>query len=306
MHMRAAFIPLSALSVLLTACGSDSSSSTATPSSASSPTSATIAVSIPFEAVSGSTPIACGTTLTGLGSAATSASVQDFRYYIHDVRLVKADGTSTPLTLDQNSHQFENVALIDHTGGACDASPGASLGSTVTGTIPNNGSSYSALRFTLGVPETLNHQNQVAMPSPLNLAKLWWSWAGGYKHATLEVKPVGGITRPADPAFTATTFNIHLGSTSCRNSTATGTGSCAKNNRPVIVLNSFTPNTGKVRLDYATLVSDSKLTEDNGGPAGCMSGGTDPECPKIFEKLGLDLSTGSLGSVSQTSFSLVP
>lgn len=300
MNMRPLFFPLSLLGALLAGCGSDSSST----ASSGTPANTTVAVSIPFEAMAGSTPIACGTTLTSLGTASSSATVRDFRYYIHDIRLIKSGGGSTPLTLDQNDRQHEGVAIIDHTGGKCDTSPTSTLGATVTGTVPNDGSTYTGLRFTVGVPEALNHEQATSAASPLNIAALWWSWTSGYKHATLEVQPAGGITRPADALWSNTTFMIHLGSTDCANNTSTGTGSCGKSNRPVIALTGFTPNTSKIRLDYATLVADNKLTEDNGGPSGCMSGTTDPECPDIFEKLGLDLAKGSGSAVAQTAFSV--
>lgn len=289
---------------LLSACSEDTKTITET---VSVPDNTTRSVSVAFEAVSGTTPIACGTTLTSLGTASTSAPVRDFRYYVHDVKLVKADGSTTPVTLDQNTHQLGNVALIDHTGGKCDdiPAPSTTLGSTVTGKIPNDGAVYTGLEFTVGVPQSMNHRDRVAAAAPLNIQALHWNWQGGYKHATLEVKPDGGITRPTDPAYSNTVFNIHLGSTGCTNNTTTGTGSCTKNNRPIISLTGFTLGTSKVRLDYAALVAGSKLTEDGGGPAGCMSGTTDPECDVLFDKLGLDLSTGGQDpTLQQAVFSL--
>ncbi|MDP2226702.1 MAG: metallo-mystery pair system four-Cys motif protein [Moraxellaceae bacterium] len=300
MNPRRLALSIALASSFLAACSDDTTTVTV-------PDNSTRSVSIAFEAVSGSTPIACGTTLTALGTTSTSAPVRDFRYYIHDVKLVKADGSSTPVTLDANTHQLGNVALIDHTGGKCDATPAptTTLGSTVTGKIPNDSAVYTGLEFTVGVPQSMNHRDRTAAASPLNIAALHWAWQSGYKHATLEVQPTGGITRPTDPAFSNTVFNIHLGSTGCTNSTVTGTGSCTNNNRPLINLSGYTLNTSKVRLDYAALVANSKLTEDGGGPAGCMSGVTDPECGVIFDALGLNLTTGvPAPALTQTVFSL--
>ncbi|MFN3585888.1 MAG: MbnP family copper-binding protein, partial [Moraxellaceae bacterium] len=297
---------LALTSLLLAGCNEDTKTVTVT-ETVEVPDNRIRSVSIAFEAVSDSTPIACGTTLTGLGTQNTSAPVRDFRYYIHDVKLVKADGSSTPLTLEQNNRQHGNVALIDHTGGKCDASPApiATLGSTVTGTIPNDSAVYTGIEFTVGVPQSMNHRNLSSAASPLNIPALWWSWTSGYKHATLEVKPDGGITRPGSPSFSNTVFNIHLGSTDCSVDTSTGIGACNQNNRPVISLPGYSLNSSKVRLDYAKLVENSNLTEDNGGPSGCMSGLTDPECGVIFTALGMKHATGAMDrTLTQTVFSL--
>ena len=50
-----------------------------------------------------------------------------------------------------------------------------------------------------------------------------------------------------------------------------------------------------VQFDYSGLVGNSDLTA-NTGPAGCMSGATDPECPDVFDALGL-----GIGSFMTTS-----
>jgi hypothetical protein len=74
-------------------------------------------VTLQFEAVAGTTPVSCGSTITGLGSTSKSAQIQDLRFYVSDVQLIKADGSTVPLTLattDDNNYADANgsVSLI--------------------------------------------------------------------------------------------------------------------------------------------------------------------------------------------------
>ena len=92
-----------------------------------------------------------------------------------------------------------------------------------------------------------------------------------------------------------------MGSTECTNPDA-GSVTCAKPNRVTVSLDgAFNPSTNKIVLDYAKLVAGNDLTQNLGGAPGCMSGATDPECGTIFEKLGLDKTTGQASTTMKQS-----
>jgi len=259
-------------------------------------------VSIVFEAQANGLPINCDTELTGLGTVGTSAALKDFRFYIHDLVLIKDTGEEIPLVLDSNIWQTGNVALVDFQ----DKSDGCAgsvkpTHTEVTGTIPDDDAIYNAVKFKLGVPTELNHNNPVTSPSPLNIPSLQWSWQAGYKFMRLDVAPVGGVTRVGDPEYLGNAWNVHLGSTNCTGAPVT----CERNNRPTITLSEYDIETSSVVFDYGVLVEGNILSQDNGGHPGCASASMDPECSALFQKLGLDIDTGDTNaSITQTVFSL--
>ena len=77
---------------LLTACGGGDDALVAP---------ADKAVAITFAAVNGSTPVACGTPLAGMGSTGVAADLQDLRFYITNLKLVNDKGEAVPVKLDR-------------------------------------------------------------------------------------------------------------------------------------------------------------------------------------------------------------
>mgnify|MGYP000010460667 CR=1 FL=1 len=69
--------------------------------------------------------------------------------------------------------------------------------------------------------------------------------------------------------------------------------SCGRPNRFEVRLPAFDAATQKVVFDYAALVAGADLLVNGGGPPGCMSGTTDPECTPTFPKMGLDVTSGA-------------
>ena len=68
--------------------------------------------------MAGTDPVSCATPLTGLGTGATTAALQDLRFYISNVRLTRRNSTSVPLTLGRNNaynltRGGNRVSLID-------------------------------------------------------------------------------------------------------------------------------------------------------------------------------------------------
>jgi uncharacterized repeat protein (TIGR04052 family) len=249
------------------------------------------AVTIPFVAEANGTPIECGATLTGLGTTDASATVLDFRFYVHDVTLISSTGARYPVSLDDNDFQGEGVALLDFQDVEnCTGEAASETNFGVTGTVAAASSvHFDALEFTIGVPAPLNHSDPADAPGHLqhNLG-LHWTWQGGYKHMGLDVAPIGG-------AQAAVYF--HLGSTGCSpNPDSVGNSpegvTCERINRPIIALDSFDPDEDAVLIDYGVLMQNSDILAANaGGPPGCMSGRTDPECDEVFAQLGMDITT---------------
>jgi uncharacterized repeat protein (TIGR04052 family) len=306
----------------LTACGGGS---TTTPTTGGS----TQRVSINFAAAVGQTPLASGV-CSGIrvdGVAyrkdATGANVpvntllNDLRFYVGNISLLKADGTSVQVTLDSNNWQGSDatasVALIDFEDGSCLNNTGGTPGTNtvITGTVPTG--TYTGVHFELGVPETLNHSNPTTTaiaPISTSVPGMAWAWQSGRKHMKIELSPenatvpgtfalgvqtvdatgaqatttVGGITTNAP---NTSTFVYHLGATNCvadAAATATGGFNCGTtSNQQHFHLAAFNAATQKVTLDLKALFANQPVTTNtNGTAAGCMSAVTDPECAAMY------------------------
>lgn len=321
MDGRRALFPLLSLLVAalpLAACedegGSDGSGASASSSSSSASSSSSssgsggaggsggqgggggsdaVPVALQFEGRVGAEVFSCSSPYPGLGTAATEVSISDFRLYIHDVRLHRANAAAVPVVLDQDGvWQYHDVVLLDFEdkSGSC-GNGTAETNGTVRGTVPAG--EYDGISFKLGVPFELNHADAAAAPSPLNLSGLFWSWNGGYKFARID----SAVTAEGGGPFV-----FHLGSTGCIDDPSGTVSSCDRPNVADIVLTGFDPLATKVLVDFAALVATSDLSVNVGGPPGCMSGPTDPECLTVFEQLGIDISDGSLHPEQQTFF----
>jgi uncharacterized repeat protein (TIGR04052 family) len=288
---------------LLTACGgSDAPSETPAPAGPQ-------AVEIAFATVAGSTPVDCSTNLTALGTTGAAGGLLDMRFYVSNVKLVKADGSEVPLTLGANddwnaTSGSDTVTLIDleDKTGTCTNGTTATNRS-IKGTVPAG--SYVGMKMELGVPLALNHTNQGAdvavTPAAINNAVnpgMAWSWAGGRKFTKIEL---------TNSTWTAPAFFVHLGSTGCTGTDPSNglVDSCTRPNRVGLSFASFNPANQQVAVDVAALVAGNNVTVNGGGPGGCMSGATDPECSAVFTSLGLDVVTGAAGTTAQTVFKAV-
>ena len=240
---------------------------------------AQVPVTLTFMPVVGAQDFGCGQNYT-LGTPSATVTPIDFRMYVHDIRLVRADSSEVALALDQDSlWQYQDVALVDFEDGTGGCSNGtAETHTVVTGTAPYGG--YSGIKFKLGLPFTLNHGDPTTAPSPLNLTALFWAWNSGYKFLRLDFS--------VDPSGTPVMHNLHLGSTGCNGTTATTPPtSCSEENVAEVVLGGFDPTSGHIMADAGALLGASDLAVDGGGAPGCMSGTTDPDCTPIFPLLGL-------------------
>ncbi|PWB81355.1 MAG: metallo-mystery pair system four-Cys motif protein [Methylocystaceae bacterium] len=256
-------------------------------------------VSISFALTADGRDVGCGAPLTNLGAGRLESKLHDARFYVYGVKLIDAKGGRTPITLAQNNWQLADVALLDFKdargGNAPCTETNPPKNTAVTGTAPAG--SYVGLEFSVGVPVEgtsegktimLNHSSTETSPPPLDIAVMAWNWQGGRKFLLVEVDPPSYVTKP-DGSKTKT-WMVHLGSSGCKGNPATGEiVACARENRFTVTFDRFDPKTQRVELDLTRLFAKTDLLVDKGGAVGCMTAPDDPECPAIFEALGLNL-----------------
>lgn len=246
--------------------------------------------SLSFAALVGDQPFVCGDTYSGLGALGADLTLRDFRFYVHDVRLVEADGTETPFVLDDDGMwQNGEVALLDFETG-CGDMGNAALRTVIEGHAPEG--EYTGLRFKLGVPAALNHQNPTEAAPPLSLSDLFWTWNAGYKFIRIDAS-----------SSLAEAWRVHIGSTRCEGDLM-GNATCMDANVADIALDDFDPATGTVVADIAGLVDGSMLDNTDMTPPGCMATPDDPDCAPIFHNLGLAF--GGSPSAGQAFFRTTP
>jgi uncharacterized repeat protein (TIGR04052 family) len=236
-------------------------------------------VSIQFKAAVSGADLVCGKSYSDIGTTKSTITPRDFRFYIHNVRLVDHDGKEVPVELKQDDKwQLDNVALLDFenaTGSCANGTP--ETNATVVGTVANG--HYMGLRFTMGVPFEKNHTDLTKMPSPLNLTALAWVWNAGRKFARLDFSSTGAPRG----------YAIHLGSTGCTpNETKTTIPTkCSEANRVEVSLTNFDVTKDSVVADLAALLQDSNVDMAGKMMSGCMSGPTTAACGPLFSNLGL-------------------
>ncbi|HUO72311.1 MAG TPA: MbnP family copper-binding protein [Solirubrobacteraceae bacterium] len=264
--------------------------------------STTQSVKLRFAAVAGGHPVTCGRLIQGLGTTHQGAQLQDLRFYVTDVELLRRKGSPVRITLRggapyQVIRKGKSVTLIDleNGTGACKAAGTPGTNPFVQGTVPRG--TYTGVRFTVGVPPALNHTDTVSAPAPLNVDAMAWSWQYGRKFMRIEFVDPGGPTG----AWPAHQFLVHLGSTGCSGNPATGQAAgCTALNMPVVVLNHFNLQRQLVALDLGKLLAGDDITVNRADEPGCMSGPTDPECGSVFGALGLSWRTDGRGTGRST------
>jgi uncharacterized repeat protein (TIGR04052 family) len=253
------------------------------------------AIDIPFAARVGDVPFACDQTFTAFGAGDASITPADFRAYVHNVRVVTADGDEVAVELAANDFQRDGVALLDFEDGtgACDTgSP--EVHTSITGTAPA-GTDVAGVRFTLGVPEALNHLDVSVAEAPFNIPSLWWSWAGGYKFIKADVL-VG------DDELAA---YFHHGSTACTGTPADGFTCAAAHLSDIEV--AFDPATQAIGVDLAEMYASVDVVADlveGDNVRGCMSFSNDPDCSGMMASVGVAF-TEADGTPTATAFSVI-
>jgi len=245
---------------------------------------------------------ACGQAYEGVGAKSTTVTPQDLRFFVSGLALVRADGSSVPVVLEQDGvWQYQSVALVDleDASGAC-RNGNPATHADVTGTVPEG--SYTGLRFTLGVPFALDHMDGSAAPSPLNMTAMQWVWQCGYKFLSAELAAPGKTMAPEHAVRAmqgeraqqmsqkAAGFPVHIGSTGCASTgpDTAPTNECKHPNRAEVLLATFDPANDMVVFDLGKLLEHSDLSANSPRTSpGCMSFERDPDCVPIMEALGL-------------------
>lgn len=275
--------------------GSDAATTPAAPDAEPLADAGPLAVAIAFEARIAGQAFHCGGSYPALGTTNATVSPEDLRFFVSDVKLLRAGtGEAVAIALGANAMQNADVALLDFEDKTGDCASGTTeTNDTVTGSAPFG--SYDGIEFTIGVPEALNHIDIAGDASaPLLGSNMQWGWTAGFKFVSLGLVP----TTAYDDGGLPPTFYTHLGSGGCAGNTAVGeAASCTRSNRPHVQLTGFDPRTSKIVIDLKSLYSGSDLMNNTPQtPGGCMSGATDPECPPLFDRLGIDDAGASFAS----------
>lgn len=238
-------------------------------------------VVVQFQAQVNGQDFQCGKTYSnvGLGQPGTY-QVTDWRFYVHDIALVKSDGNRQSLELNQDKMwQYQNVALLDL---RRDCGSGTlPTNSAVVGTVGEG--DYTGICFKVGIPYALNHVSDATAPSPLNSSGMLWSWRSGRKFIRID-----GM---GDPANSKQAFHLHLGSTECPGTdpNAPPSKACGYPNIAEYCLDNFDADQDSVVMDIGHALEASNVAIDTPNTApGCMSGNSDPECIPIMPRLNLD------------------
>jgi uncharacterized repeat protein (TIGR04052 family) len=252
-------------------------------------------------------PFKCGAPAENLGLSKATAQPADFRFFVSEIEFLRSDGVAVPLRLDQDGMwQYRSVALLDFEDGTGSCSNGTpDRRDRVTGSVPAG--DYKGLRFKIGIPFELNHQDPTLAPSPLNLTSMFWTWQGGYKFIKVDFVTKGALTSAATgaaggghhggtmpsgsarPPVASPGFSLHLGSTMCQSpSRTTAPSACANGNRIAVAFDAFDPARNVIVLDPAPVLAGVNIEMNTPDTSpGCMSFPGDPDCLTVFPRLGL-------------------
>lgn len=281
-------------------------------------------VSIRFKAKLGAQDLACGEQYPGQGTTHVTATPQDFRFYVQEVRLVRADGSEERVEFDEKPpFQSKDVALLDFTDGEGDCGSGGSIvNTTITGKVAAG--EYEGIVFVNGVPEALNHAGPVETADPpLDDVTLFWGWLSGYRFIVAELLAVegahgdagvdaghgdGGLPQaeagvdgggPGDGGAhgggghgSSGAAAVHVGSTGCLGNQGAGF-SCTRQARNEVRLAGFDPASSFVIADLAEVFKNSDLLQ----PPQCH--GVAPVCAAPYAAFGVDMETGEPNASQQ-------
>lgn len=209
-----------------------------------------LGVEIPFVATWEGRPIAC----SGDGPLLT-----DFRLYLSNPQLADADGEYHDVRFaTEFEWQNDAVALIDlETGdGACRGGTEAVFDRVIGVARARD---YRGLRFTVGVPFRLNHQDPGRATPPLGDPAMQWHSMSGYTFLR------AGVKRAPDA------FRLDVASAGCEGSASHVTG-CRFPNRIEVLLPDFVPGHSVVEVDLAALEAGIDMVDgDPNGAQGVFS-----------------------------------
>jgi uncharacterized repeat protein (TIGR04052 family) len=236
-----------------------------------------VSVTLPFELSYHGQPVSC----EHFPSSTDDITLKDFRLYLHDVALQNSTGEWTALELDQNNWQNGVTTLLDFENAKANCKLGNQATNTlISGNLPAD--DYQAVRFKVGVPFDLNHQNPLIAKPPLNESSMHWHWQGGYKFVRAE------FTINNQPR------RMHVGSLQCKGEIGNITH-CEKPNRPQFTLNDLEMSKTTITVSLDKLLESQQ--NDDGLKLTCMGGSGHPWCAGALDWIGL-------GETAQTAFNI--
>jgi uncharacterized repeat protein (TIGR04052 family) len=142
--------------------------------------------------------------------------INNAQWYVSELAMFFSQfsiNNTTPIILDDNDWQSQQVALIRYNAD-CEKTTG---NMSLVGVIENTegidvlealealeAQTPLSLSFNVGVPFAINHQNPLIQASPLNDSSMFWAWRNGYKFIRWDMQNAAG-----DP------WSFHLGSVGC-------------------------------------------------------------------------------------------
>jgi uncharacterized repeat protein (TIGR04052 family) len=274
------------------------------------------AFALRFAAVYQGSEVGCGDRLTGLGTGGTAeAEMNDLRFYVSSVQFFDEAGDPVETELDENEFQYHSaegdVALIDLTDTSAGACAGMGLGFP-EGTARMNdvitGRTFidrvRQVTFEVGVPQRVQKAviaNHTAEDAPSPLREMHWSWGFAYRNLVLNFTILdGGV---AGEGY------LHVGSTACGGDgvkALTDQQSCGRPNTAAVLISSFSLDDDTVGIDLGALLANLDFLVDQSQVlvpgVSCHSSDSQPDCPQIFDNLGIDIADGGARADLNTVF----
>lgn len=302
----------------LPACDSESEPAEETPA----------AFSLKFAALVDGKEVGCTDDLQGFGpTGAHRVGINDLRLYVSNIQFKDADGQPVAVTLDTDEFQYTSadgsVALIDLTGnteGSCGSASVAYAEGTARTHAAITGKTLlqqvASVSFDVGVPQalmkkTIATNTPEGAPSPLN--EMYWNWNSGYRHFVFNfsVSATGG---EAGAGY------AHIGSIDCAPMDGLALedrDACTFVNTPTVALSAFDLEADTVGIDlrrilegidFVSPIYDPMTFEVIGEGPGveCHSSPMQPDCPSLFGRFGIDISTGVASANANTAFIKMP
>ncbi len=236
-------------------------------------------VNVNFQPIYDGTPLDCNSRFTHENAKETKSvnqkkwQYQQLQFFLYGVEVKSAKHGWQPWLMLTNTFQSNNIALL---GEVCGQNNTQANWQLKLGPL-NNPLDVTDIRFTLGVPFSLNHLNPLTQVSPLNIPSMFWGWRGGHKFMRIE------LTSSNDD------WLFHLGSTGCKAASPVRAPKeeCLQPNRVVVSL-PFNAQSLDINLNLATLFRGLVLQHESS----CQSDVDDENCKIIFDNLGLNSESG--------------
>ena len=186
--------------------------------------------------------------------------IRDFSLYLSQIEYQDLDGKWNKVELDVGKESSSQVVLLTP---ECSTKSNDYKWQIET---KNNIEKWQKVKFTLGVPFALNHENPIFQKSPLNVPSMFWVWRTGHKFLRLEME-----SEKDDWLF-------HLGSVGCQAKSA-----IRAPEEPCQFPNTFTYEVDllevkQINLDVGVLLNGIVLDTDNS----CKSSRENSACLKLI------------------------